>query len=222
MPRVFFLSFAAVLLLIWQLPAAAAPSDTHIADMQRAYAAMNAFSSTFTQELYHAESGAVEKRNGTLLFQKPLHVRWETTPPYPELMIVNDKEVWDYLPDEAVAYMHPIDIIQDSRTMLQVVTGQSRLDKDFTVQREDDKGGFISLHLFPKEPTTQMVEARILVDPSTYLLKSAELTDFYGNTNKVEFQQITKNPSFPSDTFTFDPPENVIIEKGAPENELRR
>ena len=128
-------------------------------------------------------------------------------------MIVNDKEVWDYLPDEAVAYMHPIDIIQDSRTMLQVVTGQSRLDKDFTVQREDDKGGFISLHLFPKEPTTQMVEARILVDPSTYLLKSAD---------KVEFQQITKNPSFPSDTFTFDPPENVIIEKGAPENELRR
>jgi len=217
-----FLSLAAVFMLFFPAASEASATQARVAEIQRAYAALQAFSGTFTQELRHAESGAVERREGTLFFEKPLRVRWETKDPYPELLVVNDAEVWDYLPDESIAYRHSLDVIKDSRSMLQVITGQSRLDQDFTIEREADRNGFITLRLFPKEPSAQMVETLLLVDPRTSLLKSAEVIDFYGNVNKFEFIKITPNPTIPADAFRFAPPEGVTVENGATEGELRR
>lgn len=186
--------------------------ESLVDDMQRVYADMKSFSGEFVQELHHAESGSVEKREGTLQFASPLFIRWETKTPFPELLVVNDKEVWDFLPDEELAYRYAPEVVQDSRSILQVITGQSRLDQDFDVKREKDQNGFAVLRLYPKEPTTQLVEALLLVDPATKFLRRAELYDFYGNANIVEFTTLTPNTSPGAATFTFTPPKGIEIE----------
>lgn len=209
--------FALVMVLMGTHPAY---GEALVDDIQRVYAEMKSFSGEFTQELHHAESGSVEKRKGTLLFSSPLLIRWETLSPFPELLVVNDKEVWDYLPDEELAYRYSPEVVQDSRSILQVVTGQSRLDQDFDVKREKDQNGLAVLRLYPKEPTTQLVEALLLVDPVTKLLRRASLYDFYGNTNVVEFIKLTPNTSPKAELFTFTPPKGVEIEDlqdGGPE-----
>lgn len=202
--------FSLILLLGFSVPAYGA--DPLVVEMQQVYEKMESFSGEFRQELTHVESGSTEKRTGKLDFQKPLLIRWETFDPFPELLVVNQKEVWDYLPDEELAYRYSPEVVQDSRSILQVVTGQARLDQDFDVKREKDKDGFAVLRLYPKEPTTQLVEAVLTVDPASKLLRSAELYDFYGNTNRVEFTKITPNAKPAANAFTFTPPKNITIE----------
>lgn len=70
----------------------------------------------------------------------------------------------DYLPDEELAYQYSPEVVHDSRSIIQVITGQSRLDKDFTVEAEPDDNGLAVLRLYPKDPSPQLVEALLWVD----------------------------------------------------------
>ena len=157
-----FACAAALLLISAGASHAAAPAIT--GEMQKKYESMQSFTAEFTQRLVHQESGSEETRQGTLAFQKPLRVRWETKAPHAELLVITDKDVWDYLPDEELAYQYSPEVVHDSRSIIQVITGQSRLDKDFTVEAEPDDNGLAVLRLYPKDPSPQLVEALLWVD----------------------------------------------------------
>lgn len=204
-------------LLAFLAPAShAAPVDVNAVatKVQAAYADLESFRADFTQELLQRDSGMEQKRSGTLDFQRPLRVRWETVAPHAELLMVTDKEIWSYLPDEELAYRYSRALAEDSRSLIQVITGQSAINRDFDVEDsgEPQKDGLIHLLLFPKEPTTEMTEAQIWVDPATSLIRRAMVMDFYGNTNTVELKGLQKNASIPASRFTFTPPKGTEVE----------
>ncbi|MDR3363049.1 MAG: outer membrane lipoprotein chaperone LolA [Desulfovibrio sp.] len=192
--------------------------------IQRRYAETTSFSANFEQTLTHRESGSVEKRQGNLLFQKPLLLRWTTEKPHEELLVATKKEIWDYLPDEGVAYKYPLDTIRDSRGIIQVLTGQAALTKDFDVKPDGVENNFTKLRLYPKEPTPQMVEAVIWVDTAQGYIRRATITDFYGNANDVRFTSFLPNAQVRDTDFSFTPPKDVDVEDrataGAQEREL--
>lgn len=192
--------------------AGTAHAQNIIDEIQKKYEKINSIAATFNQSLLHKESGSEEKRTGTLHFKKPLHVRWETAKPHPETLVITDKEIWDYLPDEEIIYKYAPQLVQDSRSLIQVVTGQARLDKDFDVKQLGEEGGLLQLRLYPKEPSPQMVEATIWVDPQSKLIKKASIVDFYGNVNHIAFTDIKPNASLPKDIFNFTPPKGVEVE----------
>lgn len=212
---------AAALLMTAGVSFAAAPIT---GEMQKKYETMQSFTAEFTQRLLHRESGSEETRKGTLSFQKPLRVRWETKAPHPELLVITDAEVWDYLPDEELAYQYSPDVVHDSRSIIQVITGQTRLDKDFSVESEPDDNGLAVLRLYPKDPSPQLVEAILWVDKSTRLIKKAQILDFYGNTNEVTLNNLIPDATIKAGTFQFTPPKGITVEnlknQAAPERPL--
>lgn len=189
-----------------------------------AYAQINTFEAKFDQTLKHRESGSVEKRKGTLLFQKPLNIRWQTAKPHEETLVVNAGEIWDYLPDEQIAYRYGPEVVQDSRSIIQVLTGQAKLNKDFDVKHNGTENGMVKLGLFPKEPTPQMVEGSIWVDPASGAIQRAIVTDFYGNTNEVAFTSFKPGAKIGKGQFSFKAPKGVDVEdrtrKGVKERPL--
>lgn len=197
-----------LLCLAMPLTAKADVSDT----MQKAYTDLQSFDATFTQTLTHQESGSEEVREGTLFFQKPLLARWETLDPWAELLLVTDKEIWNYLPDEDIAYKYSLELAQDSRSVLMVITGQAPLKKDFDVEYLPDENGQALVLLYPKEPVANLVEARLWVDKGTGFIKKAQLLDFYGNTNEIAFKTFTPNAKAAKNAFVFNPPEGVLVE----------
>ena len=217
-----FACAAALLLISAGASHAAAPAIT--GEMQKKYESMQSFTAEFTQRLVHQESGSEETRQGTLAFQKPLRVRWETKAPHAELLVITDKDVWDYLPDEELAYQYSPEVVHDSRSIIQVITGQSRLDKDFTVEAEPDDNGLAVLRLYPKDPSPQLVEALLWVDEGTKLIKKSQILDFYGNTNEVALTSLTPDASIKAGTFQFTPPQGITVEnlmnQDAPERPL--
>ncbi len=76
-----------------------------------------------------------------------------------------------------MAYRYPHDLVQDSRSIIQVLTGQAALSKDFDIKEEDSENGMRKIRLYPKDPTPQMVEALIWVDAQTFI-RRVDLVDF--------------------------------------------
>lgn len=202
----------------------AAADNALLAKIQSAYGQINAFEADFNQILTHKESGSVEKRKGHLQFQKPLLIRWQTVKPHEETLVVNNKEIWDYLPDEQIAYRYSPAVAQDSRSIIQVITGQAKLNKDFDVKTGGNENGLIKLSLFPKDPSPQMVEAAIWVDPASGVIHRANVTDFYGNSNDVSFQSFKPAAKIAPGQFTFKAPKGIEVEdriqKGLEERQL--
>ena len=194
------------------LMAAAAQASDIANTIQARYEKLRTFSATFEQTLTHKESGSTEKRQGNLLFQKPLLIRWQTDKPHEETLVVTNKEIWDYLADEEIAYRYPLELVRDSRTIIQVITGQAALTKDFDVKEAGQENGLAKLHLYPKEAAPQMVEALLWVEPATGYIRRASIIDFYGNSNDVRFTQFKPDTSLKESDFTFTAPKGVEVE----------
>lgn len=168
------------------------------------------FHARFEQTLTHRESGQVEKRQGELDFAKPLLIRWITKKPA-ETLVVTKKEIWNHIVDEEIVYRYPLTLVQDSHSVIQVVTGQAALTKDFEIRREKSGSGLAKLRLYPKEPTTQMVEAELEVRENGQIV-TATVIDFYGNSNQLRFVEYETDKKFSSSHFSFTPPKGVEVE----------
>jgi outer membrane lipoprotein carrier protein len=201
------------------LPAAAASAAAKagaaaaVRDIQRTYAAVTALQAEFIQKLTHRDSGSVETRSGTLLFRKPLSVRWETFSPHAELLLITEKEIWNYLPDEEVAYRYPPEATQDSRALIDVLTGRARLDRDFHVEEAGNEDALLRLRLYPLEPTRQMTELSLWIDHAGRFIRRARVLDFFGNINEVDFVKLRFDPEIGEKAFTFTPPEGTKVER---------
>ncbi len=212
MRRIFPLFFL-VLLCSVAVPARAADIPAVLEKVRGVYANMKDFRAEFEQRLLQRESGLEEVRGGVLLFRKPLFVRWETRTPGPELLVVTEKEIWNYLPDEELAYRYPRAMAEDSRSLLRVVTGQSSLDRDFNVEpAQQDRDGLLHLLLTPREPTTELSEAQIWIDTKSFLIRRVSITDFYGNVNTVELKEVKINAGLRDSDFQFTPPRGTEVE----------
>ncbi len=200
------------LVLCLAVPAAGTAAGDISVVIRDRYASLETFQAEFTQYLSHQESGSTEKREGRLVFKKPLLISWRTTTPVAETLIVNEKEIWDYIEDEGVAYRYPRDLVNDSRSLIQVVTGQALLTQDYDVSDAGTEGKLRVLQLYPKDPLPSLVEARLYVDPVRGYIQRAVITDFYGNTNDVRFTSFTPDARVSSNAFRFTPPKGVDVE----------
>ncbi len=206
------LSLLVLTLLVLLAPGSPAGADDIAVTIRNRYASLNTFQAEFTQYLTHQESGSTEKREGRLLFKKPLFISWQTRTPVAEQLVINDKEIWNYIPDEKVAYRYPRELVEDSRSLIQVVTGQALLSQDFEASDAGTEGKLRILQLYPKEPLPALVEARLYVDPDKGYIQRAVITDFYGNNNDVRFTSFIPNADISSRAFNFRPPSGVEVE----------
>ncbi len=191
---------------------AAGAVDAIVNAVQARYDKMKSMEATFTQTLLHKESGTKDERTGVLYFTKPLQVRWETKTPAPELLIVTPEVIWNVFPDEDMAYKYPASLANDSRSIVRVVTGQTKLTQDFTIERAGTEKGLVKLRLYPKEPTQALTEAAIWVEQSTGLIKRVLLIDFYNNQNDISFTSQKVDTDLPKTLFAFTPPAKMKVE----------
>lgn len=212
MPKVIMIILLYNLIFMPVISPGASGNNEMIDKIKNTYNKMQAFKGEFSQTLLHKESGAKEKRDGTLKFQKPLLIRWETAKPNEELLVITGKEIWDYLPEEEIAYRYPMSLAQDSRSIIQVITGQAALSEDFKIKNLGKENNLQKFSLFPKEPTTQMVEGIIWVSPDTGHIKRAKIIDFYGNENDISFRSFSPENKIADSAFKFTPPKGIEVE----------
>ena len=121
------------------------------------------------------ESGTNEKPGRQAKFSETsTGIRWRTARPMRNTGCDRQGEIWDYLPDEIV-YRYPASMAQDSRSIIQVITGQAALTKDFKIKNLGNENGLVKWRFSPKEASPQMVKKRnIWVEPATGYIKTRQ------------------------------------------------
>jgi outer membrane lipoprotein carrier protein len=224
-----------ILLLLCGSPAFA--GQDIVAEIQRRYATMQSFQAEFTQKLRTAASREVEERRGKLFYQHPGLIRWETREPENELLIIGPETVWNYFPDEEIAYRYATQDVLGSAAVLRILSGQARLDADFITEEDvlepspgpnqspnPDPGKKANqnetagpeqrvITLRPKKPEPSLIEATIWIDARSLWLRQVRAVDFYGNENQVSLRDFQLNPELAPKLFEFTPPEGVHVQQ---------
>ena len=188
--------------------------------IQKRYETLRTFRADFVQELTNVASGDVEIRKGRIWYKQPSQVRWETTEPEKELLVVGPDYAWDYIEDDKLAIKYSVASLLDSKTILRFISGQANIKEDFVVKTEwpdvDDVRakwgkGFMVMQLVPKEPEPGMMLAYIGVEPDSGLLRQIMIVDFYGNGNELRLSKVELDPELPEALFTFTPPKGTQV-----------
>ena len=183
-----------------------------VENIQRRYESIRSFQAEFTQELVVAASREREERRGVLFFRHPGLIRWETVSPERELLIVSPEVVWNYFEDEEVAYRYATEDVLGSATVLRILSGQARLDEEFLTEEDlSEESASKVIRLRPRNPEPSLVEAKVWVDPETFVLEQILAMDFYGNTNQVTLHDLQLDPDLDPGLFEFTPPEGVAV-----------
>ncbi|UZP68283.1 outer membrane lipoprotein carrier protein LolA [Desulfovibrio mangrovi] len=191
--------------------------------IQKRYRAAKSMTAQFSQVLRHKESGSVENRAGSFYFKAPERIRWVTETPAPELLVVNPEAVWNYFKDEEVAYKYPASLVHETKTALRFITGKANLEDDFYVETAPSQDGLTVLHLFAKEPTTDLTEATLWISPE-YEVARILTVDFYGNENEIRFKDMAFDKPLEDNFFDFTPPKGVDVEdrtQSVPEQKIK-
>ncbi len=185
--------------------------------IQQRYDSLQSFRAFFLQKLTNASSKETQERLGTIVFARPRFIRWETTSPEQELLIIGKDMVWDYFPEEETAYRYTVEQVLDSKTMIRFLSGEANLKDDFKVQDLGKDGEFQHLKLIPKKPEPNLVEGEIWVRPGQDMLERIKLVDFFGNINELELSGLELDVAIDAKEFTLVPPKGTEILDGPTE-----
>ncbi len=180
--------------------------------VHKRYQNIKTMHAAFEQTITHKESGIEEHRTGDLYFKKPFLARWVSNQPYPELLVVEEKFLWQFFPEEELALKFKVENIDDQSEFLSVLTGRAPLADKFKIVPKDEIEGVKSLQLLPYSPSPSLVEATIWVDMESGIILRLLFTDFYSNLNDISFVNQELDIKLDNSLFKFNVPPGVVVE----------
>lgn len=197
--------------------AVCAQADDLTDRIQKRYDTLQSFRGFFLQRLTNASSREVQERLGNIAFVRPRFIRWETTSPENELLIIGKDTVWEYFPEEETVYRYTVEQVLGSKTMIRFLSGEANLKDDFTVQDMGMDGEFRHLKLIPREPEPNLVEGDVWVRPGQDIMEKIRLVDFFGNVNELELTGLELDVPVDEKEFELVPPKGTEIIEGMKE-----
>ena len=198
------------------LPCAAtgqAPSDARAAArLETALQGLSSFRAEFRQTVTNAEGQQTESAAGTVALARPGRFRWDYREP--EQLIVSDgTTVWLYDADLAQVTVRPAaETLVGTPALL--LSGQADLRAEFTVSDGGVDDGLAWSLLSPKDPKSDFRELRVGIAGDE--LRRMILVDRLGQTTRLDFDRIERNPRLDPAGFGFTPPPGVDVIGRAP------
>lgn len=191
---------ASALLTSVQLSAASAV-ESFVAQLSP----VNALSGHFVQVQKDADGEVLSRSNGEFLMQRPGMLRWETTDPFPQLLVTDGQRIWLYDEDlEQVTISSVSD--QLNRTPAIIFSGDfNKIEDQFYVLDEGDS----SFVLRPK--TTGEAYQRLDIVFEDQLIKQMVILDSFGQTTEFDLTEVKKEKTKPVSEFRFQPPAGTDV-----------
>lgn len=208
-------AIAAFLLIPMLLPSpllAQAP-DAVVARVQAVYDRPGGFKAWFRQETRQKGQAQGERAEGWMYFQKPSRMRWqyETPPEQKKEVVADGRQVWIYLPQDAVVMIYPLSQVLRSDLVMRFFSGIGQVRQEFNLswERPPSPGSSYVVKLIPKKPQAELQQLILTIQPHSYLVENLEFTNSLGEETRFAFSQTTLEIKVPSDFFTFKTPPGV-------------
>ena len=216
--RWIFVSFFMVLTQVsWAGPATEALSNR--------LSLITSFKSNFKQLILDPKGVNVQETKGVMHVKRPGLFRWETHPPYDQLLVANGKKLWVFDRDLEQVTVQTLDqrLSQTPALLLSGNVKDLETQYDISGTRVDEKGaksitaatldgpqnGRWHFELRPKQADT-LFELLRLVFVDDYL-NEMQLQDSLGQKTTILFEEPYLNPHLEEKLFRFVAPEGVDV-----------
>ena len=200
------------------VPAPAGPAALEVAtSLQKKYDSIRDFSADF---VHNYEGGVLRKKlseRGTVQVKKPGMMRWDYKAPEPKLFVSDGTRIYLYVPADNQVMVSPVPKENQATTAVLFLVGRGNLARDFKVSFAD--GGApdtYSLKLEPKLPERDYDWLQVVVDRSSYQIRSLTAADTQGGRATFLLSNFKENIGLSDKTFAFKIPRGAdVITTGA-------
>ncbi len=162
----------------------------------------------FRQTLSDRNGRTVEEASGTLAIHRPDRFRWDYREPNEQLIVADGARIWLYDADLQQVTVRKLDDTL-SATPAMLLSGQGKLQDNFTVTQSSQEGATFWVRMEPKRDDTDFKWVRLGFDGAT--LRFMQLADKLGQTTNLEFTQLQRNPAIDPSRFTFTVPPGADV-----------
>ncbi|MEO5573041.1 MAG: outer membrane lipoprotein chaperone LolA [Gammaproteobacteria bacterium] len=174
---------------------------------------VKAMQADFHQVLLDGQGKPVKEADGTLVMQRPGKFRWDYVAPFKQLIVADGKKIWIYDSELEQITVKPIDTaLGDTPALL--LSGDQPLEEKFLITDLGMTDGVDYVELKPKVADSSFERVRLGFGKDD--LQILELLDNFGQTTRLNFTKLRRNPDIDADLFNFIPPPGVdVIGEGA-------
>jgi outer membrane lipoprotein carrier protein len=187
--------------------AAASRLEQILADLQ-------SFRAHFDQEVRNRDLELIEAASGEVSLQKPGRFRWDYQEPFERLIVADGERVWLYEADLDQVTVQKLDASL-GETPAALLTGTVGVLERFDLRAAEQRGDRWSVTLGPRDEAADFESIRLEFVAGQ--LAQMELADRLGQTTRIVFSDVERNPLISADTFAFVVPPGADV---IGENEL--
>lgn len=163
---------------------------------------------SFRQIVVNKDRRTTQTTAGTFAFQRPGKFRWTYDKPFDQLIVADGDKVWVYDRDLNQVIVRKLDAALGA-TPAALLAGDNALEKSFTLVAGGEGDGLEYVNATPKAAESQFT--RIRLGFADNLPRRMELTDAFGQTTQLTFDDMRRNPKLAAETFRFTPPSGADI-----------
>ena len=162
----------------------------------------------FDQQVFSRDGKPTQQSKGSFVFSRPGRFRWSYAKPVDQLIVGDGERVWIYDRDLNQVTVRRLSKALGS-TPAALLAGAADVDKAFALSEAGARDGLEWLEAKPKEPDAGF--DRIRMGFSATGLEAMELTDNFGQTTRLRFSNLQRNPRVDPGEFRFEPPKGADV-----------
>ena len=180
----------------------------HASELTRYFDKLNSFQATFIQTIFSADNDAKKYSKGLIVVKSPNKFYLQYVKPFKLLYVADGKKLWSYDEDlEQVVVKEQGNLLINSPAML--LGNTKNLNKSYRIEKTGMVEGWLWFELTPKQEGSNFETVSLAFADNK--LKAMEMRDNFGQTTRLEFSNIIKNPKLAKHTFKFIPPKGVDV-----------
>lgn len=169
---------------------------------------LHTLEATFTQSVFASNNVAKQKSKGVIIVKSPNKFYLEYNEPYKLLYVADGKKLWSYDEDlEQIVVKDQGNLLVNTPAML--LGNPKDLTTSYRIENTGENEGWLWFQLTPKKQSNNFESVSLAFANSE--LKAMEMRDNFGQTTRLEFIKVKKNPSLPKNQFKFIPPKGVDV-----------
>ncbi len=196
-----------VLFLFLLLAAAAHAESSAISRLGELLAGMRSIEAAFNQQLRDDKGALLQESSGRVVLAHPGRFRWETAPPFEQLVVSDGTTVWQYDPDLAQVVVRPLDKRADQVPSMLLAGDVDAVAKLYEITAAHDDAGAERFELQPRAQGSPF--SRLALQFRGGQVERLEITDGLGQRTEVSFSSVKQRTDTDASAFTFRTPEGV-------------
>jgi outer membrane lipoprotein carrier protein len=197
-----------ILLTLLSLVSLPALSQSSLDRFQTYVRTTQAARADFEQKVYDRTGKLAQESKGNFAFLRPGRFRWTYAKPNPQLIVGDGERVWIYDEDLKQVTVRRLAKALGS-TPAALLAGAADIEKAFDLSDAGDKDGLAWVEAKPREKEAGFERVRLGLGVSG--VEAMELVDHFGQTTRLRFSSIQRNPKLDGSEFKFTPPKGVDV-----------